>query len=66
MSNVTLTNRQVMIDGEPVLIIAAEFHYFRTPKSAWRERLVLLKNSGFNTIATYIPWLWHEPISRPV
>lgn len=62
MSNVTLTNRQVMIDGKPVLIIAAEFHYFRTPKSAWRERLVLLKNSGFNTIATYIPWLWHEPI----
>ena len=62
MSNVTLTDHQVMIDGKPVVIIAAEFHYFRTPKPAWRERLVLLKNSGFNTIATYIPWLWHEPI----
>lgn len=61
MSNVTLTNQQVMIDGKPVLIIAAEFHYFRTPPTAWRERLTLLKNSGFNTIATYIPWLWHEP-----
>lgn len=61
MSTVTLTRGHVMIDGNPVLIIAAEFHYFRTPKSAWRVRLELLKSSGFNTIATYIPWLWHEP-----
>jgi beta-galactosidase len=61
MSTVTLTKGHVMIDGKPVLIVAAEFHYFRTPKTAWRERLELLKSSGFNTIATYIPWLWHEP-----
>ncbi len=61
MSTVTLTKGHVMINGKPVLIVAAEFHYFRTPKSAWRERLELLKSSGFNTIATYIPWLWHEP-----
>lgn len=61
MSTVTLTNGQLMIDGKSVVIVAAEFHYFRTPQSSWRERLELLKASGFNTIATYIPWLWHEP-----
>lgn len=62
MSNVVLSNRQVMIDGQAVMIIAAEFHYYRTPKTAWRDRLELLKRSGFNTVATYIPWLWHETV----
>lgn len=62
MSNVTLSNQQLIIDHQPTIIIAAEFHYFRTPKSAWKERLLLLKENGFNTIATYIPWLWHESV----
>lgn len=48
------------LDGRPQLIHAAEFHYFRTPRVAWPQRLGLLRDAGFNTVATYIPWLWHQ------
>ena len=51
---------QFWLDDEPLLIQAGEFHYFRTPKDHWRHRLNLLKEAGFNTLATYIPWRWHE------
>jgi beta-galactosidase len=51
---------QFWLNAEPQLIQAGEFHYYRTPKDQWRPRLDLLKAAGFNTLATYIPWLWHQ------
>jgi beta-galactosidase len=52
---------QFWLNGQPQFIHAAEFHYFRTPADQWRQRLGLLQEAGFNTVATYIPWLWHQP-----
>jgi beta-galactosidase len=49
------------LDDEPLFIHAGEFHYFRTPADQWAQRLGLLKAAGFNAVASYIPWLWHEP-----
>ena len=49
------------VNGTPTPLISGEFHYFRVPKDDWRERLLLLKESGANTVATYIPWIVHEP-----
>lgn len=40
---------------------SGEFHYFRVPKADWERRMRLLKAAGGNTVATYIPWLVHEP-----
>ncbi len=51
---------QFWLNDEPQLIQAGEFHYFRTPRDQWQHRLGLLQESGFNTLATYIPWLWHQ------
>jgi beta-galactosidase len=51
---------QFTLDGAPQLIQAGEFHYFRTPVDQWPHRLGLLKQAGFNAVATYIPWLWHQ------
>jgi beta-galactosidase len=51
---------QFWLNDEPQLIQAGEFHYYRTPRDQWRHRLGLLKAAGFNTLATYIPWLWHQ------
>jgi beta-galactosidase len=48
------------LDGEPQLIQAGEFHYYRTPADQWRHRLGLLQGAGFNAVATYVPWLWHQ------
>jgi beta-galactosidase len=51
---------QFWLDDQPLLIQAGEFHYFRTPQEDWPHRLGLLKTAGFNTVASYIPWLWHQ------
>jgi beta-galactosidase len=48
------------LNDQPHFIHAAEFHYFRTPPEQWAHRLGLLQTAGFNTLATYIPWLWHQ------
>ncbi len=48
------------IDGHDVFIRSAEFHYFRTPRELWRDRFQKIKDAGFNTVDTYVPWNWHE------
>ncbi|MCX8067094.1 MAG: beta-galactosidase, partial [Anaerolineae bacterium] len=57
----TFHNGLFWLNDRPLLLQAGEFHYFRTPPDAWEHRLGLLKAAGFNAVATYIPWRWHEP-----
>lgn len=44
-----------------VFLISGELHYFRVPREGWRDRLEKLKAAGGNCVATYVPWLLHEP-----
>jgi beta-galactosidase len=60
MSSFYIQNGQFWLDGQPQLVQAGEFHYYRTPKDQWSHRLGLLKAAGFNALATYIPWIWHQ------
>lgn len=60
MSTFNVRDGHFWIDDQPQLIQAGEFHYYRTPKDQWAHRLGLLQQAGFNTLATYIPWLWHQ------
>ncbi len=55
-----IREQQFWYEGQPLLLQAGEFHYFRTPAAEWRNRLELLQKAGFNAVASYIPWLWHE------
>jgi beta-galactosidase len=48
-------------DGKPFYLISGEFHYFRVPKADWKKRMQLFKQAGGNCVATYVPWLIHEP-----
>ncbi len=43
------------------LVFAGEIHYFRLQRSEWESRLDALQESGLDTVASYIPWLCHEP-----
>lgn len=61
MSGFYARDGQFWLNDKPQLLQAGELHYFRTPADQWRHRLGLLKDAGFNTVATYIPWLWHQP-----
>lgn len=48
--------------GKPIYLNSGEMHYFRVPKKDWRTRMRLLKDAGGNALATYVPWLIHEPV----
>lgn len=60
VGSVELSQRRILVDGVPRQLFAGEVHYFRLARHDWENRLQLLKNSGFDTVATYIPWIWHE------
>lgn len=60
MSSFSVHHNLFWLDHHPLLLQAGEFHYFRTPPEAWEHRLSLLKAAGFNAVAAYIPWRWHE------
>lgn len=48
------------IDGQDIFVYSAAFHYFRCPEELWRDRFKKIKEAGFNTVETYVPWNWHE------
>lgn len=50
------------VNGKPLQIISGSIHYFRVVPEYWRDRLEKLKNMGCNTVETYIPWNFHEPV----
>ncbi len=58
---IKFNNLSYVKDGKPFYLISGEFHYFRVPKSDWKRRMELFKQAGGNCIATYVPWLIHEP-----
>lgn len=66
MKPVIFDKKCYRIDGQPVYPYSGEFHYFRVPKQDWRRRMELFKEAGGNCIATYIPWLIHEPVEGQV
>lgn len=51
----------MFFEKEENFFISGEIHYFRTPKTEWNKRLQLLKDAGASCVATYVPWLVHEP-----
>ncbi|MCM3618896.1 beta-galactosidase [Sutcliffiella horikoshii] len=58
---IEIKNKQILIDGKPVLIMCGEIHYYRLERKDWQDRIDKLKDAGCNAVATYIPWLCHEP-----
>lgn len=51
---------EILIQGEPQIIICASAFYFRIPKGEWRDRLTKVKAAGYNCIDVYFPWNYHE------
>lgn len=61
MSLLTWNQGQYLLDGQPYRIISGSIHYYRVVPEYWKDRLLKLKASGFNTVETYIAWNVHEP-----
>ena len=59
---ITYDRYSVLVDGERILLQAAEFHYFRLPSpDLWRDVLEKEKAAGFNAISLYFDWAYHSP-----
>lgn len=63
---IEIRNKQIIINGEPELILCGEIHYYRLVRSDWQDRIEKLKQAGCNAVATYVPWLCHEPLEGQV
>lgn len=57
---VIIKEKNILIDGKPVIILCGEIHYFRLKKVDWQKAIDELKNAGCNAVASYIPWICHE------
>lgn len=60
MSRLTYDESGFYLDGKPFRIFSGAIHYFRVVPEYWEDRLLKLKECGFNTVETYIPWNLHE------
>ena len=54
-------DKDFYMDGIPLKIHSGAIHYFRVPRIHWRDRLLKLKECGFNCVETYVCWNLHEP-----
>ena len=50
-----------VIDGKEVSLYSGAIHYFRHHQDCWYDRLLKLKECGFNCVETYMCWNLHEP-----
>ena len=57
----TYEGENFYMDGKPYNIISGTMHYFRIPREYWYDRMLKLKECGFNTLETYTCWNLHEP-----
>ncbi len=61
MGILTYEGNSFYMDGEKYTVLSGTMHYFRIPREYWYDRLLKLKECGFNTVETYTPWNLHEP-----
>lgn len=60
-SKLEVKNGKLYLDRKEFHLLSGAVHYFRIHPSQWWERLIQLKNCGFNTVETYIAWNVQEP-----
>ena len=56
----TFGERDFLLDGKPLQIVAGELHPARIPAEYWQHRIRMAKAMGVNAIALYVFWNYHE------
>ena len=57
----TISGDTYMLNGKPIELVSAAFHYFRVHPDRWEDTFKKLANVGVNTVETYVAWNMHEP-----
>ncbi|MDD5502019.1 MAG: beta-galactosidase [Candidatus Thermoplasmatota archaeon] len=59
---VTFDKYSLMIDGQRIMSIGGEFHYWRLPApEMWKDVLLKMKAANYNTVTIYFYWGFHSP-----
>lgn len=61
MPDLTIGERDFLLDGVPYRILAGSLQYFRVHPEQWADRVRKARLLGLNTIETYVPWNAHAP-----
>jgi len=61
MPTVSYDGRGFKIDHRRLWLAAGAIHYARLPRSAWRDRIALARNTGLNCVEVPVVWALHEP-----
>ena len=59
--NFPIGQNTYLLNGEPIQLMSAAFHYFRVHPDYWEDTFKKIANAGLNTVETYIAWNMHEP-----
>ena len=62
MKKITWDKNHFYVNGKPEKFVSGSVHYFRIPPEYWYDRLLKLKESGCNTVETYVSWHLHEKV----
>ncbi|MCH4239081.1 MAG: beta-galactosidase [Oscillospiraceae bacterium] len=60
MNPIILNKSGITIQGKKTVLLCASLFYFRIPRAEWEDRIVKLKESGYNCVDAYFPWNYHE------
>ncbi|MHB9131317.1 MAG: beta-galactosidase [Armatimonadota bacterium] len=66
MADSVIVNDRLIVNGSPLYVCGAEIQYFRLPVSTWHDRLEKARDGGINTVSSYMPWYWHEPVEGQI
>lgn len=61
MGTFNYKGKDFLLNDKKFVIRSGAIHYFRIPSDYWKDRLLKLKECGFNTVETYVAWNLHEP-----
>ena len=59
----TLSRKGILLDGQYEQFRFARLDYWKVPAEQWERRLSLVKEAGFNGVATAACWAHHAPTS---
>jgi hypothetical protein len=60
MPKVKIAQKMIAVGSQKIPLISGEVHYWRLNPNYWEEILTRVKEMGLDTVATYVPWDYHE------
>lgn len=59
---IEVRNGVTIVDGEPRVLVTADYPYYRDDPAVWADRLRAIRDElGIEVISSYIPWRHHQP-----